>query len=351
MPDCRPLPLRAIIVEERENPSTDYFVAPELRACGATIERRHWHDVPTAANLAGALVVFVRYVPAAWRRVVDQQRAGLAGIVYFMDDDILDTGSTKGLSLRYRYKLARFGAWNENWLRQVGASLWVATPWLAQKYADWQPRIIWPRPLSQTWAGQRDDALGPNPPDPSSPAQAGGSPSQSGASSAQSNSSVCRVFYHGTASHRDDIAWLYPVMREVLARAPNVQFEISGDSAVRRLYGSLPRASVVEPMRWPAYQLFMDQPGRHIGLAPLVDHPFNRSRSYTKFFDITRAGAAGIYARNGPWRELLESGQQGVLLPMQPDAWIDAIIALAGDAQRREAITAQARALAQRLAA
>lgn len=95
-------------------------------------------------------------------------------------------------------------------------------------------------------------------------------------------------------------------------------------------------------MKWPAYQAFIKRPGRHIGLAPLLEHPFNLARSYTKFFDIHRAGAAGIYAEAGPWQPFIRSGKQGVLRPMQVSSWVGAILDLAADQGQRASVLSAA---------
>jgi hypothetical protein len=132
------------------------------------------------------------------------------------------------------------------------------------------------------------------------------------------------VFYHATASHRAEIEWLHPIMAAVLEIEPKIDFEIIGDHQTHKLYRKLPRTTVVNPMSWSAYQSFIAQPGRHLGLAPYIKSPFNAARSYTKVFDIQRAGARGIYAEDGPWgRQLIE--EKMVLLPMTKDVWLDEI--------------------------
>jgi hypothetical protein len=148
----------------------------------------------------------------------------------------------------------------------------------------------------------------------------------------------CVVFYHGTGSHQAEIEWLLPVVEQVLAVNHNISFEIIGNAKTQKLYGHLKRVTVIPQMKWPAYQDFIKQPGRHIGLAPMLDHPFNLARSYTKFFDIHRARAAGIYAEQGPWQSFIELGKQGVLVPMQVANWVSAILDLAAAQVQRASI-------------
>ena len=282
------------VVEERANPSTDYYVLPALSAAGHRVVRCGFNDLPAESDLVGSSVVFVRYVPSPWTDVVEAVRPRLRGLVLFIDDDVLDVSASAGMPWRYRFKLARLAAWRYNWLRRNRAELWVSTAYLQRKYGDWQPQLLAPSPVA-------------------APAE------------------VCRVFYHGTASHRAEVRWLRPVMDEALRRDERMAFEIVGGSDVYRLYRGMPRVTVVHPMRWPAYQAFLAMQGRHIGLAPLLDTPFNRARFCTKFFDITRCGAAGIYSPNGACSAVVEHEVDGLVVEQEQEAWIRAIARLAAD--------------------
>lgn len=83
-----------------------------------------------------------------------------------------------------------------------------------QKYAEWTPRQVWPVPPTET-------------------------------------GDICRVFYHGTASHGAEIRWLKPVIASVVARDERIVFEIVGGTAVWRHYRELPRVNLIHPMTWP----------------------------------------------------------------------------------------------------
>jgi hypothetical protein len=291
---------RSFIVEEGPNPSTDFFVAPALAAEGVGAERRGFGEPPEPAALEGARVVFVRYVPAAWRRRVVEHRARLAGLAYFMDDDLLDAGAARGQPLRYRMKLFALATRHRGWLRRMGAELWVSSPWLAQRYADWRPRLLAPE--------MPHDMARPAP---------------------------TVVFYHGSASHRAEARWLAPVMAEVLAAREDLVFELIADPAMRWLYRDLPRVHALHPMKWPAYRALLARGGRGVGLAPLLERPFNRARAATKLHDITAAGAAGIYADHPAYRDAVTHDGNGLLLPMDPAAWVAAIQSLLDDPARR----------------
>jgi glycosyltransferase involved in cell wall biosynthesis len=163
-------------------------------------------------------------------------------------------------------------------------------------------------------------------------------------SPAADTTTLRRVFYHGTASHDAEKRWLRPIVAEAVRRDDRLVFEIIGGQRVNRLYRGLPRVSVVHQMTWSAYQAFIAFPGRHIGLAPLLDSPFNRARSYTKFFDITHCGAVGIYSPNGACAEVVRHGMDGLLVELEEEAWVEAILSLVRDEPLRRGLLRNARA-------
>jgi len=318
-------PRRAVVVEKQANPSTDYFVLPALRALGYCVERRGFDAPATPDALAGALVVLVRYVPPAWAALLERMRPQLGGLVFFMDDDVLDLAASRGVRLKYRWRLWTLATRRKDWLAARGAELWVSTPYLQRKYAAWQPRLTLPADLA----------------DPVSWSAPLGDPGQAPA--------LRRIFYHGTASHNAEIRWLQGVLLPLLDQHPRLHVEVVGSGDVVRPYARHPRAAVVYPMPWPAYLGFATLVGRHVGLAPQLASPFNAARSYTKFFDITRSGAVGVYAAGSACAEVVTHGQDGLVVPMDPGAWAHAITTLAFDDDARARMLAQARQTAEAL--
>jgi len=282
------------LVEEQSNPSTDYFILPAISSLGLRAVHCGFEDMPSPADLEGACVIFVRYLPKAWSKLIEGVRANLHSLIFFIDDDVLDTGATAGLPLRYRYKLARLGSRQAAWLKNQKADLWVSNEYLLKKYASWNPKLVLPSPLPLV-------------------------------------REYCRVFYHGSASHDAEIRWLRPVMDEVLSRDEHISFEIIGGRDVHRMYRGIPRVTVVHPMKWTSYGAFQSLRGRHIGLAPLLDTIFNKARSYTKYFDITRSGAVGIYSPNSAYAEVVTHGHNGLIVVLEQKAWAEAILNLAKD--------------------
>ena len=283
-----------LLVEQGENPSSDYFVKPALVNESVQILRLDSGAAPVSVEL-GSNLVFVRYLTPQWRRWVEQNRDALGRLVFFMDDDLFDATTQRGLPLRYRWKLYRLARRHEGWLRRMGAELWVSTSWLAEKYKNWKPRVLAPQ----------------SPYDGCEPQKT--------------------FFYHGSASHTEEIRWLVSVVEEVLERDPTFSFELIGNTKIRQLFAHLSRVHVLQPMNWPAYKALVSRPGRIIGLAPLLPNTFNQARSPTKFFDITQAGAVGVYADHPVYQTMVDHERNGLLLPMEPKAWADAIVQLGND--------------------
>lgn len=283
-----------IVVQEKNNPSTDFFVLPQIKAQQLAFEVVDHSIEPESLDLTNKLIVFVRYVPKNWERHISNGRQGVSGVVIFLDDDLFDRASFVGLSWRYKKKLLNLSFKKQSWLKKVGAQLWVSTPHLAEKYIDWQPTLILPK-------------------------------------SSITNTAVVKVFYHGSSSHSGEINWLHSVIKSVLERNPAICFEIIGDHEVNKLFRGLARVAIIHPMSWANYQSFIAQPGRRIGLAPLLDQSFNSARSYTKFFDISQAGAVGVYAKHQSFSGVVEHDVNGLLVEMNLDDWVNAILSLASN--------------------
>ncbi len=285
-------PQQVYLVEELPNPSTQFFVAPALAFNNCPVIHCDFSTLPSSNDLTDAIVIFVRYVPSNWMKLVDTNRNRLNKLIFFMDDDVLDFNASSEMPLRYRYKLARLSTRRAGWLKRMRSELWVSTPYLQQKYLSWQPKLVLPYPVINTHH-------------------------------------YFNVFYHGSASHKAEIEWLYPVIKAALSCNDHVCFEIIGGTEVNRLYKGLDRTTIIHPMKWNPYQTLVSKPGRHVGLAPLLDLSFNRARSYTKFFDIHQCGAVGIFSPNSACGEIVDHNIDGILVELDQEKWLESILFLA----------------------
>jgi hypothetical protein len=294
-----------LVLDAGPNPSTDYYVRPRLTAVSPVIYRTLGVDRPRPGDLApGTFVIVVRTLSPRWAYALAQSAAALAGFAYFMDDDLWDPRSHVGLPLGYRWRLARRALLYAPLVRARADHLWVSTPTLARKYANAGAALLPPvapdePPRAFVPTGER-----------------------------------VRIVYHGSRAHLAEMRWLLPVLRDVLAACPHVDFEAIGGAEVQALFRPLPRTRVLAPMSWPAYRAHAAVAEAHIGLAPLLPSRFNASRSATKRFDHARLGAMGVYSQGGPYDDAVTHDHDGLLLPLDPARWTRELTLLATDRPR-----------------
>jgi hypothetical protein len=306
---------RLLLLEEGRTPSGDYLLAPFLASLGPPVERLDARLAPRAGQIEpGDFVVVQRYLHAAWRWAIERQRGALAGLAWFLDDDLLDPAALGELAAPYARKIRQLALTQRPWFEQMGAQWWLATEALGAKYAEARPTVL---PFAP-------------PPGLAQPR------------------AMVRVVYHGTASHQREIDWLRPVLAEVQRRCAHTQVELFGELPVHRAFRDLPRVAVLHPMRWENYLAYTAGQRADIGLAPLLPGVFNAGRGPVKFIDYTRQGALGLYSAVAPYEGFVRDGVDGVLLPDDPAAWVAAIVRWASDADGRARQVAAAR---QRLGA
>ena len=293
------------LIHTGPNPTSDFYF-PE-RNTGNDILLSDVSKVRRFSNTDN--LIFIRYINKEWRRYLSQTPAEKRpNIIFFIDDDVFDIKVHKGLSWRYRWKLYNLAARHQEWLKKINAQLWVSTTWLEKKYKDWSAIRLFPK---NPYRLENDKKL--------------------------------VIFYHGSASHLMEIKWLYPVIENVLNATNNVTFELIGTAAINRIFKNIKGVHVVHPMTWYSYRDFIQTPGRIIGLAPLLDSPFNHARSASKFFDITQAGAVGIYADSAVYQEKITHLHNGLLVAMQPELWVERILWLVNNPEARMQLWENAR--------
>jgi glycosyltransferase involved in cell wall biosynthesis len=230
--------------------------------------------------------------------------ACIKSVIYFMDDDLLDWKALLSVPSPYAFRLWRKATSKRKWVLSSCSELWVSTPYLAQKYSTWNPRLLRPIAsgplLDRPWINLIN------------------SPSLDSAN-------PVRICYHGTWSHRDDMKWLAPVIAEVQRRCLNTVFEVIGGDRVARIFKGIPRVCVLPTMSWPDYLKHTQTVRQDIGLAPLRDTLFNRGRGPIKFFDYARAGAVGIYSAGPAFSEFVSHEVDGYVLRNDPELWVNTI--------------------------
>mgnify|MGYP003393633434 FL=1 len=251
-----------------------------------------------------------------------------------MDDDLLDWKALLDIPLPYAFRLWRKATSRRKWILSSCSELWVSTPYLANKYAAWNPRLLRPIAsgplLERAWASSYSTSL--------TPSLSASDTVSAATPSLISETQSVRICYHGTWSHRDDMKWLAPVIAEVQKRCPNTVFELIGGDRVARIFKGIPRVAILLTMAWPDYLKHTQTVRQDIGLAPLRDTLFNRGRGPIKFFDYARAGAVGVYSAGPAFSDFVSNGVDGVVLENDPVIWVERIVELVNSPELRQSM-------------
>lgn len=79
-----------------------------------------------------------------------------------------------------------------------------------------------------------------------------------------------------------------------------------------------------------------------IGVIPLDDSEFSSCKSAVKYFDYTKAGCAVICSNVPPYSDVLEAGEDGLLVSNTDEAWVDGLCALIDSASCRRRLASSA---------
>jgi len=308
-------PVRSVLVlEPGQVPTTSYYVRSRVPE-GVQYRRMNSLRIPNVpvSIPEGTWVIIVRHASRKWLKTLSRHGEAIARVTYLKDDDIAAVFSATHLPWYYSVWTGCRFFWIRGLLGRVVSDVAVSTEELAGRYQEVKPEV---------WEPRYDD-------------------------SSEMSKDPCVYFYHANIVHYPEMKWLVPVIRRVQKAVPEAWFEIIGDGSVARLFRGIPRVRVLHPMSWPDYQDYLASVRYQVGLAPLLDTPYNRARSHTKLYQITRAGAAGVYSNVIPYSAKIIDGQTGVLCGNHRYQWVRAIVSLLRDPSLRKMIHDNARAWCQ----
>jgi len=308
-------PVRSVLVlEPGQVPTTSYYVRSRVPE-GVHYRRVNSLRMPKApvSIPEGTWVIVVRHASRKWLRTLSRHREAIARVTYLKDDDIAAVFSATHLPWYYSIWTGCRFLWIRGLLGRVVSDVAVSTQELAVRYQESKPEV---------WEPRYDDSV-------------------------ELRKETRIYFYHANIVHYREMKWLVPVVRRVQKAVPDAWFEIIGDGSVARLFKGIPRVRIVHPMSWPDYQDYLASVRYQVGLAPLLDTPYNRARSHTKLYQITRAGAAGVYSNVIPYSGKIIDGETGVLCQNHRYLWVRTIISLLRDPTRQKIIHDNARSWCQ----
>lgn len=148
----------------------------------------------------------------------------------------------------------------------------------------------------------------------------------------------------GSATHEMDFAPMGEELGITMGMLPQTRFMTIGGNFTHGL--PIDRVRALGWISTPR-KIFKQVAKFDIGIAPLINHPFNESKSYIKALEYAALGIPCVASNVGPYKEFVEHGVTGFLVD-KPGDWKEYITLLVKDEGLRREIGAAARRKADR---
>lgn len=326
---------RWLVLSDGARPTEDiYFLesaAPFLRAQGIEVGRldvrgwRGWLANKLIPRMLGVNLIICRSLPRRWINWLQGHRGQFGRVVYLIDDDIAAAANDVTLPVHYRQRMAGI-ADHQLDLLALCDEVVASSERLAERFRDRHgvvsvltPPLIAPLPPREHFE-QPASRLRP-----------------------------WRIGFYGTRAHLNDLAHIAPGLAHLQRQREDTAFEIMLGQYTPETLCNLPRVTTPEPLAWAAFRRYQARHKVHVGLAPLLESPFNQGKSFIKFLDIAAMGGVGIYSNRYPYTEVVRHAENGLLVDDDPIAWQAALEHLLDNPATAAAMARRAAADAKRL--
>lgn len=304
---------RLLVLTNGHNPTFTYYLEERLATAPFATHVRNLNDGLSDIDPEGLFVIVCRYMRLRQLFWLYKHRRRLAGSSLFIDDDIAATVTDGGGTLAYKIYLTALGLVPLPILNRLLSEIWVSTPALAETLGRGRPNspiVVPPFPPEDTYTPAFSSTAG----------------------------TVLVMAFHATGNHDSEHKFLMPIVRDALAKCPNLHFEVTASGSRLKLLwmkaGLPPDRFRLKPHQdWRQY--LYETKRRHVDimLVPLVQNRMNDARSTTKRFDVARMGAAAIFSRGHVYEQYANDGE--ILVDNNRQAWTEAILSLAASAELR----------------
>jgi hypothetical protein len=247
--------------------------------------------------------------------LLDRLLAAEFRLIYIMDDDLRAAEADTTLPRGYRERLMRFRDGLHHRLVEAADQIVVPSESHRCLYQAYEKPI---EILPPYWSEL--DAL------PSQPPTA-------------RQGEALELGYLGTASHQADRAFVFDVIDELLKRGVNFRLNLFGRTDLPERFRSHRAFNLMHPMPWPKYRAAIGRRRFDLLLYPLMDTPFNQTRSVNKILEHAVHGAPGIYSAEWQFAEKVRQSDAGLTVPNDPAKWAELIEDLGNNQQRLLNIT------------
>lgn len=158
-----------------------------------------------------------------------------------------------------------------------------------------------------------------------------------------------RILYMGTMTHNDDLVMISEALKELKGKhGDGVDISLIGvkeGAATQDWYSALS----VPPSVGGSYPAFASWIGAispfDIGISPLRDTRFNRSKSEIKVLDYAALGLAPVVSDLEPYRSTVTQGVNGMLVAGDPKEWFEVLDRLVSNSELRQQLAVEARTI------
>ncbi|MFK0163907.1 hypothetical protein [Rhizobium sp. NPDC090279] len=313
MEDGERVARRLLILSRHPNPSFSYYLDERAKTLGdIPVITKGLDDPLDAIDSDGLFVIICRYIKQPQLRWLEEKRGTLAGVAYFVDDDIPAVVTGNEASWPYKLRLIKLAVRPLPRVNRLLTHVWTSTETLASALSMRSHRI---------------DILPPLPADAADVAING----------KDDGAAPTRMVYHATGVHRREHEFLMPIVKAAMEKHGNLHFEVFAAGPLARRWarqGIDPaRTTIIAPLSWPAYLAKTTHHHADIALAPLLSGKTNASRSDTKRIDISRLQAAAIFSQCQTFERCAIAGE--LHIGNTANEWLAAIDLLVGDRARR----------------
>lgn len=146
-----------------------------------------------------------------------------------------------------------------------------------------------------------------------------------------------RVGYFGTPGRDNQFYWVMSALIQIAKKYQQVDFEFIGyipvnlQSLIKVIKETNSPSFIYTKALTPFYNeaiTSLTNRDWDIGLAPLLDNEFNKSKSLTKYRDYGVTGSAGIYTNIETYNKYIVNNETGLLVDNTTEAWFNAIESL-----------------------
>ena len=120
-----------------------------------------------------------------------------------------------------------------------------------------------------------------------------------------------RLIWAGSCTHRADMEFIAPVIKEICKKYPQVKFLYCGDVKLKPLFKDI-NSEYVDGVKVEAWPGKLHSLRADIGIVPLIDNEFNRCKSNLKYLEFGICGIPAVFSQT-VYAKTVKDGETGFI--------------------------------------